>query len=143
MKYDELVGELYLVASKVQSERYKSLLTRAADTIEGLLTAKDEFKDAYRAEHDARIEEIKRHHWIPVTERLPEETGAYLVWMLWPEDECPVLSIVHYDADAEAFGEWEEYYDRQTLGWAGSEFKRIEKVYAWMPLPEPPEEAQE
>lgn len=78
--------------------------------------------------------------WISVEDRLPEETGEYLVWILWPCDEYPTRSIVNYDADAEAFGEWEEYYDRQTLGWSGSEFKRIEKVYAWMPLPEPPKE---
>ena len=77
--------------------------------------------------------------WISVEERLPEKTGAYLVWMLWPCDEYPVHSIINFDADCEEFGEWEEYYDHESLGWAGSDFKRIENVYAWMPLPEPPE----
>ena len=77
--------------------------------------------------------------WIPVTERLPEETGSYLVWMRWPHDESHVHSIINFDADCEAFGEWEEYYDPVSLGWAGSDFIEIENVYAWMPLPEPPE----
>jgi hypothetical protein len=31
------------------------------------------------------------------------------------------------------------YMILESLGWAGSDFKRIENVYAWMPLPEPPE----
>ena len=78
--------------------------------------------------------------WIPVTERLPKEDGLYLVWMLWPCDEFPTWSIINFDSCAGEFGEWEEYYDPNSLGWVGSDFKRIEKVYAWMPLPEPPKE---
>jgi hypothetical protein len=78
--------------------------------------------------------------WISVKERLPETSGPYLVWMLWPYDEEPVHSIINFDADCGEFGEWNDYYDRNSLGWAGSEFQEIESVYAWMPLPEPPEE---
>ena len=51
MNYDELVGELYLVASNVQSERRKSMLIRAADAIEELmaaLTASNEVIAKYR-----------------------------------------------------------------------------------------------
>ena len=76
--------------------------------------------------------------WIPVTERLPEETGSYLVWMRWGDYESPVYSIINFDKDCEAFGEWEEYNDPVSFGWAGSDFIEIENVYAWMPLPDPP-----
>ena len=75
--------------------------------------------------------------WIPVTERLPEDTGEYLVWMLWDFDEYPTHSIIHYDADVGKFGEWHEYFDRITLGSLGSEFRSIDSVIAWCNLPEP------
>ena len=54
-------------------------------------------------------------HWIPVTERLPEKNGAYLV----TADGFPV-SIKFYSAD--------------SYGW-GEEWRRV--IIAWMPLPEP------
>lgn len=78
--------------------------------------------------------------WISVKDRLPEHSGPYLVWMLWPYDEEPVHSIINFDADCGEFGEWHDYYDRDSLGWAGSDFLKIEDVFAWMPLPEPPKE---
>lgn len=60
MKYDELVGELYLVASNVQSERRKSLLTRAAEAIEELtaaLTASNEVIAKYRMRPAKEVQE--------------------------------------------------------------------------------------
>lgn len=74
---------------------------------------------------------------------MPEKTGSYLVWMLYSHDETPAHSIINYDSDCEAFGEWDDYYDSVSLGWVGSDFIKIENVYAWMPLPEPPKEETE
>ena len=73
--------------------------------------------------------------WIPCSERLPEDTGDYLVWALFVCEEYPTYSIVHYDADCEAFGEWDDIYDTHTLGFLDSVFEEIEGVIAWMPLP--------
>ena len=75
--------------------------------------------------------------WIPCSERLPEDDGEYLVWMRWDFEDEPSYSIVNYDANAEAFGEWHEYFDKYTLGSLGSDFEEIKGVIAWMPLPEP------
>ena len=75
--------------------------------------------------------------WIPCSERVPEISGAYLVWVKWPYEEYPSWSIINYDADCEAFGEWHEYYHPDTLGYLDSEFVEIKDVYAWMPLPKP------
>ena len=75
--------------------------------------------------------------WIPCSERLPERSGAYLVWMQWPCDEEPTASIINYDADCEMFGEWHELYHPRTLGYLDSDFDEIKGVIAWMPLPEP------
>lgn len=75
--------------------------------------------------------------WIPCNKKLPERNGAYLVWMQWPFEEEPTVSIINYDADCEAFGEWHEYYHPITLGYLDSDFDEIKGVIAWMPLPEP------
>jgi hypothetical protein len=54
--YDELIGELYLVASGVQSKNRRELLERAADAIEKLSKEatrwQEEAKDWYLAYMD-------------------------------------------------------------------------------------------
>lgn len=84
---------------------------------------------------------VKRPRWISVTERLPKESGEYLVYICIDDTE-PFYGIVPFDADVPAFGRWEEHYDPVTYGWAGSDFVEIRDVTHWMPLPEPPEEAE-
>ena len=75
--------------------------------------------------------------WIPVSERLPEEDGEYLLFGKIDEDEENYLFIGEYDSCGEQFGIWQEQYDRSTLGCLGSEFFEYARVIAWMPLPEP------
>lgn len=97
-----------------------------------------ESENAELAKAIERVKEIpSANQWIPCSERLPEDTGDYLVWALFVCEEYPTYSIVHYDADCEAFGEWNDFYDTHTLGFLDSEFEEIEGVIAWMPLPEP------
>ena len=86
---------------------------------------------------EGEIYDIDYTGWIPVSERLPERNGAYLVWMQWPCDEEPTVSIINYDADCEMFGEWHEHYHSITLGYLDSDFDEIKGVIAWMPLPKP------
>ena len=78
--------------------------------------------------------------WIPVTERLPESSGAYLVrpsdGALEDYSDLDAVMIIPYEADAEAFGWWTERFDPVSLGCIGSDFYEVE-VIAWMPLPEP------
>lgn len=76
--------------------------------------------------------------WIPVTERLPEEEGDYLLWGKIDENEEDEYSFIgSYDEGVEQFGIWHEQFDSRTLGSLGSEFYAYSKVVAWMPLPEP------
>lgn len=65
--------------------------------------------------------------WIPVTERLPEESGMYLV-----------TRREYDDADMLYFN---EIYTCFTEDWLDTE--EVTGVIAWMPLPEPYEEKQE
>ena len=91
-----------------------------------------------------------RHEWIPVTERLPEKPGIYLVTILnreWvkgdivqgakpPKDD-------HWESHANLYaerpdGKWVEVTQRAFMNsvrptWSGYG----EEVLAWMPLPEP------
>lgn len=65
--------------------------------------------------------------WIPVTERLPQESRMFLVTLVDKEDDYVCIDVVWYahpnDYSIE-FGEWREV----PTG---------EKVIAWMQLPEP------
>ena len=93
----------------------------------------------------AKIDFHCRPMWIPVSERLPEKDGEYLLFGKIDEDEENYLFIGEYDSCGEQFGIWQEQYDRSTLGCLGSEFFEYASVIAWMPLPTPfePQESEE
>ena len=75
--------------------------------------------------------------WIPVSERLPEEYGEYLItWKTSDVSDLLFISVCEYetsyeyDAEKHRFkGEW--IVDDYML--AHSDYE----VIAWMPLPEP------
>ena len=63
--------------------------------------------------------ESMKQQWIPVTEKLPEEYGEYLVTkhtIGWNCEEYDVIDIAYFDGDG---------------------FHKADRVIAWMPLPEP------
>ena len=78
--------------------------------------------------------------WIPVSERLPDIGGCYLVVVKYKYD---FEREYNYDTDVAAFnfcydrnyidGRWSTYID-----W--DEGQQYLHVTHWMPLPEPPEE---
>ena len=67
--------------------------------------------DALEMAIEALRSSEKPNKWIPVSERLPEETGYYLTTTMYHKVFCDF---------------WEEDH-----------FYRTEEVIAWMPLPEP------
>ena len=74
--------------------------------------------------------------WIPCSERLPEESGEYLVWYDCGGD-MEGCCVENFDAGVGAFGRWCDEYDEHTLGFLDSEFIYFDEAVAWMPLPEP------
>lgn len=83
------------------------------------------------------IELLEQTRWIPVSERLPEESGEYLItWTgILGKDSSkrtkPLLGIAEYE-----FYEPENYADWITTNNEFIGYHDIE-VDAWMPLPEP------
>ena len=88
-------------------------------------------------------QERKRHLWILYSERLPEESGLYLAWVLWEYEDNPMCEIINFDADCNDFGDWEYHYDGITHDCIDSRFIPINQVIAWQPLPEPYRESEE
>ena len=126
-EYEELIGELHIVASGVQSKRRRELLEKAADAIERLnnlcMDLQGELKrtwDNYKQEkvlreqlNDGLIEAVKRiPEWIPVTERLPEcEWGAEVGNIEWIS--CGMVF-------AGCFGRGGKYRDAYFRTWTDS-----------------------
>ena len=85
------------------------------------------------------LEKQEQDRWIPVTERLPEKDGDYLVTYEkgFAEDYgLDPIGIAPFEVDCEGFGIWVERFDKMTLGSLGCDWTEI-KVVACMPLPEP------
>ncbi len=74
----------------------------------------------------------KAGEWIPVSERLPEEDGQYLITVKYkPEADYENIYAEH--------GEWNDgKWDMFCFGHCGE----IEDIIAWMPLPEPYKETE-
>ena len=83
----------------------------------------------------AALREQEERRWIPVTERLPEESGSYIVTAC--DEHCAAGEGIWYDTVVVVA----EYYKG---GWSwddgGCEYDLSGLVTHWMPLPEPPKE---
>ena len=122
--YDELVKRLRSVKDSWQTEE-ESWMLQAADAIEALIC---EVAD----EHNARLDAEERQRWIPVSERLPEHQGEYLV--LWRPKTARDSKRLYY-AILENDGNWVDDIPQSQP------FRGFDVVY-WMPLPELPEEGE-
>lgn len=67
----------------------------------------------------AELEEKQR--WIPVSERLPEKTGLYLVY------------------SESGYMEVDYMYSEPIVDVSTADFNSLDNVTHWMPLPTPPE----
>lgn len=75
-------------------------------------------------------EEQPEPHWIPVSERLPEEDGQYLI----------TVKYVHVDGYDDIYAEHGEWTDNKWDMFCFGHCGKVENIIAWMPLPEPYEE---
>lgn len=73
-------------------------------------------------------------NWVPVSERLPEKDGCYLVY------DAGSIDVVNFanNLARETYGELDA---RPGFYYIDDEYEYWERAYThWMPLPEPPEE---
>ena len=90
--------------------------------IKNLKKLKSFHNGSYGADIDRAIKALEQEpKWIPVSERLPEESGEYLVWVE-SYHEKPYMSIEEIDCDG-VLKEWNYY--------------KPNEIVAWCPLPEP------
>ena len=97
-----------------------------------MLKAANAIEDLQKRLDDAEIENIKlkeefakcrgKHRWIPLTERLPEHSGNYLVYSVG--------------------GNWKQLSAVEIAFWDDKRFivQSFFAVTHWTPLPQPPEE---
>lgn len=122
-------------------------MRRLIDTQDAFNVLSDYYHHNSSAQHLALQEALNKvptvdaePHWIPCSERLPEDSGDYLVRpsdsVLEDYSDFSEIMIMPYDADCEAFGWWVERYHPISLGYLDSDFNEFE-VLAWMPLPKP------
>ena len=118
-------------AQKVATEAWKMRIKASVETI------LNQFIDWIDAQPTITTEP----HWIPCSDRLPEESGRYLVTRglnacgsLWNR-----IYIANY---SDLMG-----IKSKRIWWQGnvgkSDFERLDDVLAWMPLPKPYKEEEE
>lgn len=88
------------------------------------------------------IEALSKPKWISVEERLPKESGEYIVYIKDPET-CPehdlsYVTSVFYDKDACLWREWVDQFYCANL--KAVDTTNVFHITYWMPLPEPPKE---
>jgi hypothetical protein len=111
-------------------------MLQAADAIEELSRENDSLAKSVN-----EASEILRKRWIPVTERLPGEAGAYLVAVHQDDSENAEGYSLVLDA-------WynPKTYPFTTVGWTLlNEWYDLtprlrEEITHWRPLPQPPKE---
>ena len=71
---------------------------------------------------------MAEEQWIPVTEKLPDESGTYLVTISYKDGSSDDTDLIRYNSH------WREWNEGELFGG---------KVIAWQPKPEPWERGQD
>lgn len=113
-----------LNAVSIQAAELRARLMMIEDVL-GDTYDLDHLRDLVQAEKEGRLKALReleeQQRWIPVGERLPEESGEYLTYC----GEYDGICILYCDV-LKTKTKWRT---------------RWKEVTYWMPLPEPPEEA--
>ena len=121
--------KLLLKVNKAISNGIKSLPTAEPDMARAIATIIENEQDMRIIERNAEP------RWTPVTERLPEHFGRYLVTFV--PDAGELWTKVEFAMFSDLMG-----LKKEPIFWNGSvgkaDFENVTKnVTAWMPLPEP------
>jgi hypothetical protein len=111
---DELIKDLYIDASQWALSGRTSCQIKYHKTVDAL---KSEIA-RLQSELDA---ERKKHMWIPVSERLPDDFGNFIIF-----SDCKEITVAKFDLGYKTW--W-----AAGRGWNGF-------VTHWQPRPQPPED---
>lgn len=128
MEFQKILGEIAMIDEKKLIEEIDYYISHTLED------SKEHY--AYNKAKELVYRQPKVGEWISVSERLPEESGEYLVWYNCGDDAEEGCVVVNFDAEVGAFGDWYDSYDHHTLGFLDSDFVEFETATAWMPLPE-------
>ena len=96
----------------------------AIDEIKAVYEWHDVVTEDRMIQHFKVLPSVQEQRWIPVTERLPEEDGVYIV----------TYKIPHEGKDIESFGVGVKHFIGRLKMWSMND---LSTPIAWMPLPEP------
>ena len=85
---------------------------------------------------DAAPSVTQKSEWIPVSERLPDEYGEYLVTWKTNDSSTPFISVCEYETSYE----YDVEKHRFKGEWLVDDYILVHSDYevvAWMPLPKP------
>ena len=86
------------------------------------------------------IKALEQTRWIPVSERLPEKKGDYLVTQKATFTDYVYISVVGYALNLYDVDEY-DFADKKRSGWYEYDsewgYRELDDVIAWMPLVEP------
>lgn len=124
--YDELVKRL----REHNGWALNETLDEAADAIEEL--SKRMGESIPKSDAEIIIEELSKPRWIPVSERLPEKAGHYIVF-------------VELKRNGQKISAWTQvtwFFGDFLLECPEDEERFVAAVTHWQPLPEPPKEEE-
>ena len=132
--HENLITDLRYCSEMNSLSLYKrEMMKQAADAIEDL----DNKLNLYR--------QGKISHWIPVSERLPEEDGKYLtVHTLNTIPPQPWIEVCWFAKNLHKVDKYEFPKKKAGFYQSDSEYGNYEVsgISHWMPLPEPPKDGE-
>lgn len=120
------------ITHKILKDEEENMMLEVQKAI-GYAVDKDELIKALRYDRNQYEKGFKdgaeqKAKWIPVSERLPEESGLYLVTLEYKEHGKGVTTL---------------WYHGKQYGEFGWDLHVADVVIAWQPLPEPYKEAED
>ena len=125
-----ILGVINQVVNNIAEQRDNAIMVQIRDQIRvdvdknelirALNYDRNQFNEGYRKGYrDAKEKYEESDRWIPVSERLPEEMGTYLVTLEYKEHGKGITTL---------------WYHGKQIGW---DLRVADVVIAWKPLPKP------
>lgn len=137
-RIDKKLHEVYSCPKTEYAEGYVA----ACEAVKRMLTSLSPAEQEVLACGSGKLDVPDGWHWIPCSERLPEEYGEYLISYATSESKRRFIAI----CECEVTSEYDYEHERFECEWQLDDYIKNchdVTVIAWMPLPEPYREDKE